>query len=405
MDVLFLCGYFEEEVESEIGSKTKTWVENAANTFQKRLIAGFEAQDVNLTVVSAPFIGAWPTAYVDKSFKGFQEEENASGKVEYVHFNNIWGYRNISRTKSVKKAVDRFMKKSQAKKKAVVVYSPHTPLLEGAIYAKKLDPSVHVCLIVPDLPQYMNLSKKAHPIYDFFKKLDIKHFMELNQQVDSYMLLTKYMAEPMQVGNRPFIVVEGVTDDVCEMPAGHQRGKKIAYAGKLNETFGAKNLVEAFELIEDEDARLEICGGGELKEYVQEMCQKDKRIHYHGVVPARQAAELLQSSDVLVNPRQNNDEYTKYSFPSKNVEYLMTGNAVVAYMLDGMPESYRTLVNSPVDNTVEALADVIKRMLQATDEELKAQASAAVQYVSKERSARHVGEMLVELINEKVNEK
>lgn len=26
-------------------------------------------------------------------------------------------------------------------------------------------------MVVPDLPQYMNLSKKAHPIYDFFKRL------------------------------------------------------------------------------------------------------------------------------------------------------------------------------------------------------------------------------------------
>lgn len=47
---------------------------------------------------------------------------------------------------------------------------------------------------------------------------------------------------------------------------------------------------------------------------------------------------ISKNADVLVNPRQNDDEYTKYSFPSKNIEYLMTGNAVMAYMLDGIPE-------------------------------------------------------------------
>ena len=46
-------------------------------------------------------------------------------------------------------------------------------------------------------------------------------------------------------------------------------------------------------------------------------------------------------ADVLVNPRPNNEEYTKYSFPSKNIEYLMTGKPVVAYMLDGMPAHYK----------------------------------------------------------------
>ncbi len=359
MDVLFLCGYFEQEFETEITRKTKTWVENAANTFQKRLIAGFAAQKINLSIVSAPFIGAWPKAYEDITFQGFQNEGTASGKVEYVHFNNIWGYRNISRTKAVKKAVRKFIQTSTDTQKAIIVYSPHTPLLEGAVYAKELDPSVQICLVVPDLPQYMNLSKKAHPVYDFFKKFDIKRFMKLNKQVDSYMLLTKHMSQPMHVGKRPYIVVEGITDDSCEMPELHQKGKKIAYAGKLNEAFGAKRLIEAFELIPDTDASLEICGGGELKEYVVSMCEKDPRIHYHGIVAADEAAKLLQESDVLVNPRQNDEEYTKYSFPSKNIEYLRTGNAVVAYVLDGMPEEYQQFIEIPKDDSIEALAESI----------------------------------------------
>ena len=72
MDVLLLCGYFEPKYQEEISRKTKTWVENAANTFQQRLIAGLKEQDINLRVVSAPFIGPWPTAYLDKTFDGFE---------------------------------------------------------------------------------------------------------------------------------------------------------------------------------------------------------------------------------------------------------------------------------------------------------------------------------------------
>ena len=76
MDVLLLCGYFESKYQTEITQKTKTWVENAANTFQQRLIKGFKKQDINLTVVSAPFIGPWPTAYQDILFKQFEEGES-----------------------------------------------------------------------------------------------------------------------------------------------------------------------------------------------------------------------------------------------------------------------------------------------------------------------------------------
>lgn len=366
MDILLLCGYFESKYQEEISRKTKTWVENAANTFQKRLIAGFKEQGVNLKVVSAPLIGPWPTAYDDIVFRGFEAGESAEN-VQYVRFNNIWGYRNISRTAALKKRVRDFVRKSEAKEKAIIVYCPHTPFLEAAVYGKRLDQSIHIHMVVPDLPQYMNLSKKAHPIYDFFKSIDIQKMDRLIAQVNSFMLLTKYMADKLHVGKRPYIVVEGITD-VKSIPCAEkkERGKSVAYAGKLVEAFGVKRLIEAFEMIDGQEATLHICGGGELKPYVEETCKIDNRIRYYGVVPAEKANEILQNADVLVNPRQNDDEYTKYSFPSKNIEYLMTGNAVVAYMLDGMPDEYRGLLQVPGNNSVAALAEAIRAAL--TDE-------------------------------------
>ncbi len=399
MDVLLLCGYFEPKYQEEITRKTKTWVENAANTFQQRLIAGLREQEINLKVVSAPFIGPWPRAYTDKTFKGFEVGESAEN-VQYVHFNNIWGYRNISRTAVLKRCVKDFIKNSKAEKKAIIVYCPHTPFLEAAVYGKELDNSVHIHMVVPDLPQYMNLSKKAHPIYDFFKKIDIQKMEKLIAQVDSFMLLTKYMADKLHVGNRPYIVVEGITNVKNLLPEKKEHGKKVAYAGKLVEAFGAKRLVEAFEMIDDPEASLYICGGGELKPYVEEMCQKDSRIHYYGVVPAEKANEILQDADVLVNPRQNDDEYTKYFFPSKNIEYLMTGNAVVAYMLDGIPEVYRTFFNVPETNETELLAKAIETALNETPESQNSRRTAVYEYIGKSRNAAYVASEIVCLLEE-----
>ncbi len=397
MDVLLLCGYFEPKYQEEISKKTKTWVENAANTFQQRLIAGLKAQDINLKVVSAPFIGPWPTAYTDKTFKGFEAGESAEN-VQYVHFNNIWGYRNISRTVALKKCVKDFIRNSKSEKKAIIVYCPHTPFLEAAVYGKGLDNSVHIHMVVPDLPQYMNLSKKAHPIYDFFKKIDIQKMEKLIAQVDSFMLLTKYMADKLHVGNRPYIVVEGVTDVKNLPPEKKEHGKKVAYAGKLVEAFGAKRLVKAFEMIDDPEASLHICGGGELKPYVEEMCQKDSRIHYYGVVPAEKANEILQNADVLVNPRQNDDEYTKYSFPSKNIEYLMTGNAVVAYMLDGIPEIYKDFFIVPSSCETYSLSEAICFALNESEQAKERKKQEVWRYLAETKEKEAVAERVVSLL-------
>lgn len=397
MDVLLLCGYFEPKYQDEISRKTKTWVENAANTFQQRLIMGLKEQEIDLKVVSAPFIGPWPRAYTDKTFKGFEAGESAEN-VQYVHFNNIWGYRNISRTAVLKRCVKDFIKNSKAKKKAIIVYCPHTPFLEAAVYGKELDNSVHIHMVVPDLPQYMNLSKKAHPIYDFFKKIDIQKMEKLIAQVDSFMLLTKYMADKLHVGNRPYIVVEGITDTKNIPPKKKERGKKIAYAGKLVEAFGAKRLVEAFEMIDDPETSLHICGGGELKPYVEEMCQKDSRIHYYGVVPAEKANEILQNADVLVNPRQNDDEYTKYSFPSKNIEYLMTGNAVVAYMLDGIPEVYKEFFVVPSSCATCSLSEAIYFALNESEQEKERKRQKVWRYLAETKEKTSVARRVVSLL-------
>lgn len=400
MDVLLLCGYFEPKYQEEIVKKTKTWVENAANTFQQRLITGLKEQNINLQVVSAPLIGPWPTAYKDKRFDGFEAGKSAEN-IQYVYFNNIWGYRNISRTAALKKCVKEFIQSSKSKKKVIIVYCPHTPFLEAAVYGKHLDESVHIHMVVPDLPQYENLSKKAHPIYDFFKKFDIQRMNKLLAQVDSFMLLTKYMADKLHVGNRPYIVVEGITDVMNLPPEKKEHGKKVAYAGKLVEAFGAKRLVEAFEMIDDPEASLHICGGGEMKTYVEEMCQKDSRIHYYGVVPAEKANEILQNADVLVNPRQNDDEYTKYSFPSKNIEYLMTGNAVVAYMLDGIPKEYASFFNVPKSNQTESLTEAMREAMNESSVERDQKNKMIRDYIESHCGALSVAKQIVDVVEER----
>ena len=69
------------------------------------------------------------------------------------------------------------------------------------------------------------------------------------------------------------------------------------------------------------------------------------------------------SSDVLVNPRQNISDYTKYSFPSKIIDYLSCGKPVVAYLLDGMPEIYKSFIFSVSDNSIDSLKSVLESIL------------------------------------------
>lgn len=372
--VIFIGGVFAKENEAEILANAKKPVEYSANVFQKKMIAGFralESETLSFHVLSAPFIGSYPNACTKRSFKGFQEKQT---EYEYVPFNNIWGLRNFSRAKALKKALKGYVKDS-AEEKTLIVYSPHTPFLEAAVWAKKKDPKIKICLVVPDLPQYMNLSVKKSLLYRIAKKFDIRKFNKLNKKMDSYVLLTEAMKEKVDTQNKPCRIVEGIVTDE-ELASGKSLRaqaqkdgtvKTVVYTGKLYERFGAKGLVDAFLMLTEPNYRLVLCGDGDAADYINEAVKKDPRIQFLGQVPAATAKEWTFKADVLVNPRRNDEEYTKYSFPSKNIEYLISGNPVVAYKLDGMPKAYEEMIRLVQENDprglTEAFAEEIRRAL------------------------------------------
>ena len=396
--VVFIGGVFAKENEGEILANAKKPVEYSANVFQKKMIAGFralESDSLSFRVLSAPFIGSFPNACKKFSFKGFQEKQS---EYDYVNFNNLWGYRNVSRTRALKKALKSYVKDG-ADEKTLIVYSPHTPFLEAAVWAKKKDPKIKICLVVPDLPQYMNLSAKKSLLYRVAKSFDIKKFNKLNRQVDSYVLLTEGMKESIDTHGKPCRIVEGiVTEDELANGATlraqavkDESVKTVVYTGKVYERFGSKGLIDAFRMLTEENYRLVICGDGDGAEYVKAAAKEDSRICFLGQVPAATAKEWTFKADVLVNPRRNDEEYTKYSFPSKNIEYLLSGNPVVAYKLDGMPDVYKDMMRLIVENDgrglTEAFAEEIR--LALTNDYSNAK---FVEYAKARLSAKNIAE-------------
>lgn len=354
MKVLLLCGAFGMENTGYIIDNAKRAVEYSANIFQEKLITGFQLNGLDFTVISAPFVGSFPNA---SRILKFRSRYLDSSERRCVSFNNIWGVRNFSRANAMKKEMKEFIGVSD-KEKIIVVYSPHTPFLDAAVYAKSQDERIKICLVVPDLPQYMNLDVRISLLYRIAKRYDIARFYKLNQKVDSYVLLTEKMKNKLFIKNRPYMVVEGIVDSAEIFSAKEKQTtigysddlRYIVYTGKINMKFGIKDLVDTFMSISDKNLRLVLCGRGDMEDYIREKSNFDSRIMYVGQVSLEEARHWMYRADVLVNPRKNDQEYTKYSFPSKNIEYLMTGNPVVAYMLDGIPEIYRDFFCVVKDN-------------------------------------------------------
>lgn len=383
---LFLGGLFPKEKEEEIFQSSIGPMQNAANVFQWNVINGF---DQNLTkpikILNSLYIGAYPKRY-KKMFIPTYTFQHIKGAADLnVGFCNLTGYKAFSRVHTLGKEVKKWIKNTNGKK-YIFAYAMTDAMVCALHTAKKMDPSVITCLFVPDLPEYMNLGRKTCFMYRLAKSIDIRSQKAKLSSIDMFVYLTKQMNNRINAKN--YTVIEGIANDSFKkMKAESRLEKTILYTGVLNEKYGAKNLVDAFMEIQDPEYRLILCGFGELVTYIQEAQEKDKRIEFRGTVMHKGALSLQMQATVLVNPRQNNEEFTKYSFPSKNLEYLASGAPVIAYKLDGIPDEYDEYFSYVADDSLEALKNKIEEICSLPAEERHAIGQKSREFVLKEKSS------------------
>lgn len=89
---------------------------------------------------------------------------------------------------------------------------------------------------------------------------------------------------------------------------------------------------------------------------------------------------------LLIKPRPTDEEYTKYLFPSKNMEYMVSGTPVLTTKLPGMPKEYNDYVYLIEDETVEGLATTFENLLSKPKEELYAKGLKAKNFVLQEKN-------------------
>lgn len=361
MKVLFVGGMFPQKLESDIYSNSKGAVQNAANVLQWNIIKGLQqCEKVDLTVASALFVGAWPRRY-----QIWNMHEGKCDGIDLIAFKNFPIYKNVSRYINVYKYCIQWIKKNESNKEqqCIIVYSAHTPFIKALYKIKKKYPFVRTHIIVPDLPEYMNLELKNNTIFNILKKIDINIQKACLSCIDSFTFLTKYMSGKFNLYHKPYVVVEGMIDSqVIERYAEEapEVGEiRLVYTGTMNIRYGVMNLVRAMNFIKEPNVRLILCGTGDGERKILQAAKTDKRILYCGQVSRQEALNQQRRATLLVNPRSGDEEYTKYSFPSKNLEYMLHNKPVIVFKLAGVPDEYDQVLNYFRDSNPKHMAEDI----------------------------------------------
>jgi len=403
LDIIFLGGLFPKETEAEILKNSMFSIQNAANNLQWGIVNGLDDNlNAPVKIINSLYIGSFPKRYK----KIFINTYNFSHTLEdnkdiNVGFLNFTGIKIVSRYISLKPHLKSWTRSKSSNKKVIIAYAMTSTFTKLLRYIKKIDKDVITCLIVPDLPQYMNLSNNNNLIYSILKKIEMKRIRSNMKFIDSYVLLTKYMRNELKI-NAPYVVVEGISTNAFKnldcLPTQSESIKTILYCGGLSKEYGVVNLVRAFEKLHEDNFRLLLCGSGNAELEIQRACQRDSRIIYKGQLRREEVLKLQKISTVLVNPRPNNEEFTKFSFPSKILEYMSSGNPVVAYKLDGVPDEYYDYIYPVVDN-IDGLFITLKEVLSKTQEELHEKGLCAKEFVLNQKNGTKQAAKIIKMIN------
>ena len=405
MEVIFLGSFFPVELHDDIVKNSRGPIANANNALQFALLSGLSEYYSDMHVITLPNVGAFPRRYKQAFFPGSYLCGPANIAGVSLRFFNLLGVKHFSRYAAAKRALRRRLSSSQGHV-LIFIYDLHPPFLAAVMDLKRSFQMLSVCAIVPDLPGFTNESNSL--LHKGFRYLE-KHYLEKSYEcIDGFVLLSKHMVEKLPVFVKPWVVVEGIfnaNDDSASPARMAAVDKTIFYSGSLDRRNGVMRLVQAFEKISHADYRLVLCGAGDTDSEIRKAAASDSRIDFKGQIPRTDVLALQKTATLLVNPRTPEGEFTRYSFPSKTMEYLASSVPLLMYRLEGVPEAYfkHCYVLDNID--IDYLAKEIVTICESDLQELRMRSAAAKRFVLEQKNPLFQCGKIYRLANQLISDK
>ena len=401
MQVLFLGLQYDRSREVEYLKISRHGLNAAANEFQWNLCDGLiDNMGSSVRIVSSLPMGTYPKNF-KKLFLENRKWDYRTVTVEEMACINLPVIKQIQRINSCYRQIKAWLRETSDEKKLIVVYTIYLPYMQAVSKVLKEEKNLRAVVVVTDLPgRYGILSTDCNYIHAKMLSLVGYAGMKLSKNFHGYVLLTEEMRIPLEIKDKPYVIIEGITkaSSDAQIPKScPSLARYILYTGTLAKAANISNLLCAFNKVSDPGAELWICGSGEMQEEIKAQAKKNPRIKYLGFQPKAKILQLQANAAVLVNPRTSEGEFTKYSFPSKTIEYMASSTPVVMHRLPGIPGEYSDYLIYAEDNSDQALAEALDRVLSWSQEQRKDFGEQAKIFVQEHKSPSSQAKKLLDM--------
>lgn len=355
--------------------------------YHRLLVEGLLKNSVEVNAVTALPVSRKNSK---KMFFMYEKEKNNNIHYSYLSLINFPVIKNI--TAFINSFFYVFFSSFNKKDSVIIGDVLNISVCAGALCAAKILKRKNIG-IVTDIPSFLSNGNN---------RLTVKINNRLIKSFNSYLFLTEDMNNLINKHNKPYLVIEGQVDINMKEEKNtleNKYKKKICiYAGGIQKKYGIKYLTQAFIKANVDNTELHIYGNGDFEEELIEICNKNKSIKFFGVMPNDYIVQEELKATLLINPRPTNEEYTKYSFPSKNMEYMVSGTPVLTTKLPGMPDEYLDYIYLIEEETVAGMSAKLIQLLNKPEEELHQNGFDAKMFVLNNKNNVSQAKKIIDLI-------
>lgn len=380
---------------------TKYGMQESGYKFHHLILDGI-ASDKNNNIYS--LIGR-PTSLKVHNGIVWKESVEKEKNITYYHI----GFLNIPILKNIIVAFKYFLKtfkwlkKHKNDEKCIIIDASYVTVLPFINIVTKIKKCKKVA-IVCDIYEYMADVRDSREVSSKLHKIVSKIMKKQYEQIDGFVFLTEAMNDVLNKKNKPYIVMEGLVDINMNISDNNLKNKNVKdvvmYAGAIREKYGLKKLINGYHKYDNENSELWIYGSGDFVPEVKKMSDIDNRIKYFGIVTNKEIVKKELEATLLINPRSSNLEFTKYSFPSKNMEYMVSGTPTLTTNLPGMPEEYKKYVYLIEKNSAEGICEALTKTIALGKKELHNKGKSAKQFVLKKKNNVIQASRIIDLCKE-----
>lgn len=235
-------------------------------------------------------------------------------------------------------------------------------------------------------------------LWDRYNRICYTRSEKLTRKMTASMALNKRVFSYLKLENRPCLLTkighDRTTPAYSYVPA---RDKKriIAYTGTLIYYDGTKELLEAMTYLDPAEYELHIYGKGPEESLVCDYQERYPHIKLMGYLPNAEMKRVMAEADLLINPRIDNEKTDIFGFPSKMVEYLLSGTPVLTTRFAAMPEAYRDFVYEIHQQTGKGIAEAIKSVFSDTEHNREEKCRKAYNYIFENNSYQRISEEMI----------